>query len=71
MNRFLGDLLNAPTAWGLGEDVRFKEVLDAHAPEIATRFANQPKSRAQLHVSVGWAYFHMFEAERAAEYEAP
>lgn len=65
VNRFFGDLLNAPTAWELGSDVRFKKVLDAHAPQIEARFAAQPESRAQLHVSIGWAYFHMFEVEPA------
>lgn len=68
VNRFFGDMLNAPAAWGLGKDASFREVLDALAPRISTRFAEQPVSRSQMHLNVGWAYFHLYEAESALEH---
>lgn len=68
VNRFFGDMLNAPAAWGLGKDASFREVLDALAPRISTRFADRPVSRSQLHLSIGWAYFHLYEAESALEH---
>lgn len=68
VNRFFGDMLNAPAAWGLGKDASFRDVLDALAPRISTRFADRPVSRSQMHLSVGWAYFHLYEAESALKH---
>lgn len=61
VNDFLAEVLGTPSPDVMGRDVRFREVLDAHAPEIDTRFAHRPLSAAKLHASVGWAYFDLGE----------
>ena len=64
-NAFLGEVLSASDPELLGRDATMRDALDLHAPRIDAAFAEDPRTRAELHATAGWTYYNLGERERA------
>ncbi len=52
---------------GLGHDVTLRQAIEAAIPYVETSFRDQPLIEGQLRNTLGWSFYYLGEADKAAE----